>query len=402
MCGLVGMMGPGVQSDDLKMMKDLAYICGLRGKDGSGILQGFGSKWRKEYKVSKTWQEISYLLWFNEWSSKGDRKFLSSVQDNYFAVHCRWATVGANSDENSHPFDTKNLVGMHNGTLEDMKYYDHRKTDSEMMFDDMSNRGIIPVLQDLDLKSAYAIVIFDKNSGELVFSRNNDRPLYFAHNLERGVTYWASEPDMLRLAAGRNKIKLSTFVYLKPNAVYRVDPTQCKKAEWPKWTSTDLFPQGEPSKTQSVPPVKENLETRPFKPANTQESVELERAIASGEDLISSAKAARSVALVPRILDGSVESSRLWDDVKSEDLPWDDEDVFDKQNEDSEVLLAKPRNAEDFRFNPVRIPKDKCTFCGDELDLLQRWYASTYDNGNVISCQECTDLSKEVKDIQCH
>ena len=397
MCGLVGMMGPGIMMDDMKMMKDLAYINGLRGRDGAGILQGFGSKWKQEYKVCKTWQEISYLLWFNEWSSKGDRKFLNDYQSNFFAVHSRWATVGAHSDENSHPFDFTNLVGMHNGTLEDTKYFHHTKTDSEMMFDEMDKRGVIPVLKDLNKKSAYAIVVFDKNSGELVFARNKERPLYFAHNTERGVCYWASEIDFLKLAAGRNKIKLSAFVYLAPDKVYRVNPCLITKDDWPEWVATDLFPKGESTETKTIPPVSTNKVT--------QENIEIERAIAKGEELISNAKAARSSTALtrhtPRILDGSVDSSRIWENVANvDDLPWDD-DVFDS------VLPAEATGPEDMRFNPARIPAYRCDFCDDKLNLLEKWYATiwyaTAWKDSVI-CRSCSELAKETETekIQCH
>lgn len=402
MCGLVGMMGPGIMMDDMKMLKDLAYINGLRGHDGAGILQGFGAKWRKDYKICKTWQEISYLMWFNEWSSKGDRKFLNDYQCNFFAVHSRWATVGSNSDENSHPFDFKNLVGMHNGTLEDTKYFHHSKTDSEMMFQEMDERGIIPTLKDLEKKSAYAIVVFDKNTGELVFARNKERPLYFAHNMERGVCYWASEKEFLTLAAARNKVKLSNFVYLAPDHVYRVSPLSCRRGEWPEWVATDLFPKGESKKSETISPEQNKVGL--FNPNNskTQESIEIERAIASGEELISDAKAARSSTALtrhtPRILDGSVDASRIWEDHVGDDIdmPWaDEEEVFDS------ILPAEATGPEDKRFDPTRIPEHHCDFCGDKLSLLEKWYATTWPDGTT-ACYECNDLAKKTENIQCH
>ena len=389
-------MGPGVVADDLKMLKDLAYINGLRGRDGSGIIQGFGSKWRKEYKVCKTWQEISYLLWFNEYSSKGDRKFLSDIQCNFFAVHSRWATMGVNSDDNSHPFDFDNLTGMHNGTLENLKYYDMHKTDSELMFEEMNRRGVDVVLKEIvehDPKDAYAIVVYDKKTGELVFARNEHRPLFFAYNMERSVVYWASEENFLRTAAERNKVKISSLVFLKPNYVYRVDPSQVKKGEWPEWSATNLFPKGVPTKIKAGPPTKKDS----VEPS-VQEKIELQRAIEKGKELVATAINARSstslTSRVPRILDSSIESSRLWDDVSEH--PWyDDGSAFDKVKKEDEVvtvLTGVPKGPEDFRFNPTRLLKEKCSFCGEELNLIDQFYA-THHPKNVISCKECTDLA---------
>lgn len=394
MCGLVGMMGTGINVDDLKFIKDLAYVNGLRGRDGSGIMQGVGNKWKQDYKVCKTWHEISYLLWFNEWSSKGDRTFLNNYKDNFFAVHSRWATVGANSDSNSHPFEFSNLVGMHNGTLEDAKYWSQNQTDSELMFEEMNQRGIIPVLKDLDKKSAYAIVVFDRNTGELVFARNEKRPLWFAYNKERAVAYWASEYEMLELCAARNHMKLSDVVYLRPGHVYRVYPYAVPVGGFPKWESTELFPKGATDTTTlSSPKANDNdagKDKKKFNFGNSQEAVEIERATKAGNDLVTAAKAARHNRHVPRILDGSVDSSRLWEDC------YEGTDIFDQSPWEPDELKAEPKDKNDRRFNPKKIPACKCDFCGDKLNLLQKWYATSWPDG-VVACSTCYTLSKETE-----
>lgn len=362
MCGLVGMMGPGVLAGDLKMLKDMSYINGLRGRDGAGIVQGHFSKHKQEYKISKCWQDIGYLMWFNEWAQKGDRKFLNDYHCNFFAVHARWATVGLNSDNNSHPFEFKNVVGMHNGTLEDSKYFHATKTDSELMFAEMNERGIEETLRDLDPRSAYAIVVLDKETNELVFARNDQRPLYFCHNLERGVTYWASEIEFMKLAAVRNKIKISDFVYLSPGKVYRVNPVMCKAGEWPEWKSEALFQKG--LVVATTPPPTPNP-SQVVLSQTTQENIELERAAKSGEKLIEDAKAVRHT---PRILDSKLEATELWKDP------------------------------DDLKFNPRRLTSCLCDYCGDELNLLQKYYArskwvKTVENdfSEWLMCEECSE-----------
>ncbi len=226
------MAGPGVQQADLKMLQDLAYVIGLRGTDAAGIFQGktndnWSSNKPAKYFISKGTEDINYQLWFhlNSSQKEANDNYLNDIMDNFFAVHTRAATRGALTAKNAHPFDTYNFLGMHNGTLVDKKYYNIVKTDSELFIKDISKRGITPVLSELDPNSAYALVLFDKKSKELVFACNGMRPLYVAFNVDRGVMYWASEAWMLLGCAARNGIKLmSDISQFKPGYIHRVNP----------------------------------------------------------------------------------------------------------------------------------------------------------------------------------
>lgn len=226
-------MGPGINSWDLDIVRDLLTVSTLRGTDSTGVLQGKSESWfnhsRVDYVVEKSASDALYFKWFHSKALEGNRRILNSTLDNFIACHVRYGTRGALIDANAHPFEFENIIGMHNGTLRDKKYEHNDKTDSELLFKDISENGIIPVLEKVDPWGAYALVILDKNSGEFSFVRNDQRPLYYAIHENRPVMYWASEAWMLREMMARNTEKMYKDVYFfKPHVVYSVHPQDIK------------------------------------------------------------------------------------------------------------------------------------------------------------------------------
>lgn len=259
MCGLFGQVGPGIQVADLIFLKSLAWVSALRGTDGTGILQA--GAYRTHYKnlkkfnnyfLEKGQHDISYFTWYHEHHKEGNRKVFGDISDNLYAGHVRAATLGNVSDNNAHPFELENLIGMHNGTLVDSKYMDRswEKTDSELMFEDMNIRGIVPVLRDLDDKSAYSVVIWDKSDLTINFATNGKRPLKFAINKRRNVLYWASETWMLTGCAARHGIELAGVWEFETDHLYSLRPVDVRSEQFPLWTKYKIK-QGKP---EFIPP----------------------------------------------------------------------------------------------------------------------------------------------------
>lgn len=242
MCGHFGMAGIGIIQEDLNIFRDLGCISDIyRGGDGSGVYQvnsrSNSSKYKNNYEyLHKTMFPFSVMLYDLDVEASDTpelKTFLSSCVPDVFIGHVRAATLGKISHSNAHPFSFQNIVGAHNGTLKDSKYIDTRKenalTDSELLFSDINQRGIVSVINELDPNSAYAIVQYDRHNRKIHLYRNDKRPLYVAFNEERNVLYWASEAAFLRFVLNRRVVRTSICA-LRSHMIYEIDPQTVNKS----------------------------------------------------------------------------------------------------------------------------------------------------------------------------
>lgn len=349
-------MGPGINTWDLAVMRDMMVVSSLRGTDSTGILQGKVSTWvgrtDLSYTIEKGAHDVHYFQWYHSRSADGNKRILKNLQDNFFCAHLRAATKGAVTDENSHPFEFENLIGMHNGTLRDSKYMDHEKTDSELLFKDINERGLKTVLEELDPDSAYAIVMFDKKNNTLNFVRNDQRTLFFGVHESRGTIYWASEAWMIREMCARNTEKLfkDDIYYFKPHTIYTIHPEEVKAKGWNDFETVKLTP--------------------PKKKKYTGPSVIYKNTSVFGEH------------------DG-------YGGFRG----------FSKKEDKKDVKLLTPprRNSNLSAVKPVfnsttRIPTYHCCACQRRLNLLESFYATKLNRaGNVMICEECDQKIEDIK-----
>ncbi len=192
------MAGNGINKWDSQIIHELGTVSMFRGVDSTGVYSANTNRIKKSERLAKINEDYSYWRWWNDWKlGKKERVDFEDLSNNVFIGHTRAATLGLITNENAHPFDFDNIVGAHNGTLTVPKYMDTVKSDSFLMFEDISKRGMKTVLSELSDKCAYAISMLDKSSGKLWFALNGKRTLSFAVNTKRGVMYWASEASAL-------------------------------------------------------------------------------------------------------------------------------------------------------------------------------------------------------------
>jgi hypothetical protein len=332
----------------MSRLRELAYISGLRGTDGSGVCQGLATKKKFHFTLEKSKQDITYFIWYNDNHEKGNDKILSDYTCNFIMGHVRSATKGNVTDANAHPFDTGRYISAHNGTLYDKKYQHNEKTDSEMMFEDVEQRGLFNTLRDVDKDSAWAVVSFDKTAKELSFATNGKRPLVYCFLKKRRVFFWASERRQLDfiLAGVQEKSEIFRFT---DDMLYTFRPDDVEAGHVPKW---------------SLRKISKPVETTFFRAGPTGPSM-----------------AIRGPATETKQTHGKNGNIiRIADTGK---YP-----IVD--------LINAHKVREHERVHRASLLVQSCVYCQRKMDLLAQYEGVQIDDG-MFSCADCEDIQAEMK-----
>ncbi|HEY9816797.1 MAG TPA: hypothetical protein V6D20_13510 [Candidatus Obscuribacterales bacterium] len=200
MCGIVGVIGNGIIANDLKVYKQMLIADSFRGMHSTGQFSvGAAAGYDLFKRAVPGWG-------FLEHKAADD---MISASKRVIIGHNRYATQGAVNSVNAHPFDTGEIVGVHNGSLFDTKNLhkgDDYVVDSEALINDIALNGAAHTTS--IAKGAFALVWYDSRDRKLRIIRNSQRPMAIYLHPNRDVAYIASEIDMLRWIVGRND---STF-----------------------------------------------------------------------------------------------------------------------------------------------------------------------------------------------
>lgn len=209
MCGLVGIAGD-IRGPEKKMFRDLLVFNQVRGFDSTGvvIVPTVLTPKQDPFTVVKDVGPAQNL-----WDFDKDKIFdyrggiLQSAK--VLIGHNRAATLGKVNVENAHPFEFGHIVGAHNGSLNfwcDLEDADKFDVDSKAIFRDIEVNGIDHTWK--NFYGAAALSFWDEKAQTLNFIRNDQRPLFFAWSKDKKTLFWASEWEMIWMAARRNKVDL--------------------------------------------------------------------------------------------------------------------------------------------------------------------------------------------------
>ena len=214
MCGLVGAVSSTIFTDQEDLiLRNLLIVDSLRGEDGTGVIVTTAKK--KAYYFKRPGHPFNLFDAFDSKGLWGPNKI--------FIGHNRRSTMGANTYENTHPFNFKKVCGVHNGTLrtEDInrllgmtkESVLGERTDSELLYKALSENSLQDVWS--NLAGAAALVWWDSGKQTLNFIRNGQRPFTFLFPKYGGAhptIYWASEPWMVRSVIKKIKKFEETFI----------------------------------------------------------------------------------------------------------------------------------------------------------------------------------------------
>lgn len=220
MCGIFGIISDGkvYDRDKVNFIKDYMVTGQLRGTDGSGLI--VVDKNLEDYEWYKKGLRGSDFLQLEHTQKLVNKASSASVMIG----HNRKSTKGSSNDANSHPFaikdDKRTVVGVHNGTAQNIKKPASHPVDSFNIYNSIVVAGIMPTLE--ELRGSYALVWWDSKDKVVYIAKNHDRPLHAIR--DSGDLYIGSEEGMLYAMADRNGINGDLIERIENHVLYTIDP----------------------------------------------------------------------------------------------------------------------------------------------------------------------------------
>lgn len=197
-----------------QIIKGLAVGMQDRGEQGAGIA-GVFPEVTDVVKKAISAEELVDSKAFNDLLKKNPQIILG---------HTRWATIGAISDRNTHPFDYENIIGCHNGHVDNYQnIFEENKIDGEV-----DSEAIFYLLNKYnnnykrafhELYGSFAITWIDLKTPNKLYMARDGNPLFIVKVNELQTFFWSSTELALRIA-------IAPFYSLKGKEVWELKPEQ--------------------------------------------------------------------------------------------------------------------------------------------------------------------------------
>jgi glucosamine 6-phosphate synthetase-like amidotransferase/phosphosugar isomerase protein len=159
--------------------------------------------------------------------------------------HTRFATVGAVTDDNAHPFHRGAIVGAHNGSVTNYWQVDNSvSVDSEVIFKKLSEKNnkygeVFP-----ELAGTFAITWLDLHHAHKLHFVVHTNPLFYFHSERLRTLFWASEAAPLHLLQDVMTDEDITIYFPKPDMVMTFDQQLKATAQETHFKEWSILPHG--------------------------------------------------------------------------------------------------------------------------------------------------------------
>lgn len=237
MCGLIGFVNlkyKGFTSNDLKAFDNLLYMDTLRGSDATGVASYLTDNSATIIKSNISAPEFLNSL---EWKEIA----VDAIKQGIVLLgHNRKRTLGANTEENAHPyyFDDR-YIFLHNGTISNWRTLipDTKHEVDSIVLGELLTKCEGNIAQISELRNrifgAYACIWLDLQKKILYILRNKERPLFYGTTVF-GYSF-ASEGPMLLSALSRNSLIPQNIKSFETDILYslQIDDTNATFKEEP-------------------------------------------------------------------------------------------------------------------------------------------------------------------------
>ena len=256
MCGLAGWIGSPDVSNNVRRRRantlEALMMCNIsRGDNATGIATVFSDGSSRVLK-----QPVPSTVFVNDVTVR------SHIRERgvYMAMgHTRLGTMGANSQQNAHPFIEQDVIGAHNGIIWNWKevedilggqYKRPLAVDSQVIFrllaenpsDVKSISEVLPLVE-----GSMTITWVDKRHPDRMYAFKHENPLSLAIVPSAHAAFWSSEIDHLaptiRASFGKewyqfniNENTLYELWWEDEKLMYTKTPVKMPKFEYSGWT----------------------------------------------------------------------------------------------------------------------------------------------------------------------